>query len=313
MRRDGCLESCPFPDGPHELACALSWARRERAQADFIDVIFDGPPGHKAGRFIEVEDPSGKSVRAGDWIDRGSGQWALRIPRPCPSEAPPHRRAPGHDYQPGVGWVNGQVGPSTEARMQASGSDSGGRSFPASSDGNHAPARGPEEAGILQRPNEAVTPRSLVAAVRAYVNEDDEDRVALWDAVISALEAAESQRTEPPVVSVRQIGGEQGPWRLFIGDRGVATWPSQAAAEDPEDYANEVARCIRDALGEPEACRESASPSWKAGLPLAQQVEQLESENKEWLAELVEARRQLAALRKVADAADEAVEQMDGG
>lgn len=62
------------------------------------------------------------------------------------------------------------------------------------------------------------------------------------------LRGVEDPRTEPAVVSVRQIGGEQGPWRLFVGDHGVATWPSQAANEDPEHYAKEVARCVRLAL-----------------------------------------------------------------
>lgn len=46
----------------------------------YIDIIFDGPPSHESGRFIEVEDPSGSSVRIGEWIDRANGLWALRIP-----------------------------------------------------------------------------------------------------------------------------------------------------------------------------------------------------------------------------------------
>lgn len=50
-------------------------------QMNFIDVVFDGPPSHESGRFVEVEDPSGKSISAGQWIDRGNGLWALRIPR----------------------------------------------------------------------------------------------------------------------------------------------------------------------------------------------------------------------------------------
>jgi len=45
----------------------------------FLDIVFDGPPGHESGRFVEVEDPTGKSVCAGEWIDRGNGFWALRI------------------------------------------------------------------------------------------------------------------------------------------------------------------------------------------------------------------------------------------
>lgn len=45
----------------------------------YIDVVFDGPPSHESGRFVEVEDNSGKSVGVGEWIDRGNGLWALRI------------------------------------------------------------------------------------------------------------------------------------------------------------------------------------------------------------------------------------------
>lgn len=46
---------------------------------DFIDIVFDGPPEHIAGRFVEVEGPEGQGVRIGEWIDRGDGFWALRI------------------------------------------------------------------------------------------------------------------------------------------------------------------------------------------------------------------------------------------
>ena len=41
-----------------------------------------------------------------------------------------------------------------------------------------------------------------------------------------------------------------GPWRLFLGEYGVATWPSGPAAEDPRSYAEEVARCVRIALAD---------------------------------------------------------------
>lgn len=44
-----------------------------------IDVVFDGPPSHESGRFVETEDLSGASVSVGTWIDRGDGYWALRI------------------------------------------------------------------------------------------------------------------------------------------------------------------------------------------------------------------------------------------
>ena len=44
-----------------------------------INIIFDGPPGHDAGRFVEVETDDGKSINAGEWIERPDGCWALRI------------------------------------------------------------------------------------------------------------------------------------------------------------------------------------------------------------------------------------------
>jgi hypothetical protein len=48
---------------------------------DYIDVVFDGPPGPVPGRFIEVESPDEASVSIGEWIERPSGCWALRIKR----------------------------------------------------------------------------------------------------------------------------------------------------------------------------------------------------------------------------------------
>ena len=52
-----------------------------------------------------------------------------------------------------------------------------------------------------------------------------------------------------PEVSVRGLSGDgSGPWRLFIGAHGVATWPSKPALEDPHAYAQEVARCVAEAL-----------------------------------------------------------------
>ena len=48
-------------------------------QNNFIDVLFDGPPGPIAGRFVEVENAEGKSIAAGEWLARGDGLWALRI------------------------------------------------------------------------------------------------------------------------------------------------------------------------------------------------------------------------------------------
>ena len=43
-----------------------------------INIILDAPPSHDSGRFVEVETDDGKSIRAGEWIEK-DGYWALRI------------------------------------------------------------------------------------------------------------------------------------------------------------------------------------------------------------------------------------------
>ena len=43
-----------------------------------INIVFDGPPGPVAGRFVEVETDDGKSINAGEWIHKGDC-WVLRI------------------------------------------------------------------------------------------------------------------------------------------------------------------------------------------------------------------------------------------
>ena len=44
-----------------------------------INIIFDGPPSHHSGRFVEVETDDGKSINIGEWINHSGGYWALRI------------------------------------------------------------------------------------------------------------------------------------------------------------------------------------------------------------------------------------------
>ena len=46
-------------------------------------IVFDGPPSHEAGRFVEVEDDDGRSIAPGEWKDRGDGLWELILPRPA--------------------------------------------------------------------------------------------------------------------------------------------------------------------------------------------------------------------------------------
>lgn len=45
----------------------------------YIDVVFDGPPGPQSGRFVEVEDDEGRSIKFGEWIQRRDGYWILRF------------------------------------------------------------------------------------------------------------------------------------------------------------------------------------------------------------------------------------------
>lgn len=46
----------------------------------YIDIVFDGPPSHVTGRFVEVENTDGASINFGEWVERDNGYWVLRIP-----------------------------------------------------------------------------------------------------------------------------------------------------------------------------------------------------------------------------------------
>ena len=50
-------------------------------ESEKICIIFDGPPGPVAGRFVEVETEDGKSIGVGEWSERPDGMWALTIER----------------------------------------------------------------------------------------------------------------------------------------------------------------------------------------------------------------------------------------
>jgi hypothetical protein len=71
----------------HVPLYAPSVPSAETPALSFVDVVFDGPPSHESGRFIECEDARGHGIRAGEWIDRGNGYWALRIPTNIPAPA----------------------------------------------------------------------------------------------------------------------------------------------------------------------------------------------------------------------------------
>lgn len=46
---------------------------------EHVDIVFDGPPGNEAPRFIQVENDQGQRISIGYWVVRDNGQWALRI------------------------------------------------------------------------------------------------------------------------------------------------------------------------------------------------------------------------------------------
>jgi hypothetical protein len=45
-----------------------------------VDIVFDGPPGPDAPRFVAVEDDQRRSIRYGEWVERDDGAWVLRVP-----------------------------------------------------------------------------------------------------------------------------------------------------------------------------------------------------------------------------------------
>lgn len=63
-------------DATHELREALC----ECPKVQEIDIVFDGPPSHESGRFVETETIDGKGIRVGEWHNRGDGYWVLRVP-----------------------------------------------------------------------------------------------------------------------------------------------------------------------------------------------------------------------------------------
>jgi hypothetical protein len=63
----------------------LNASRMASPAVDTLHVVFDGPPGHESGRFVECEAPDGRSVGIGEWHERGDGYWELRIPLQRPA------------------------------------------------------------------------------------------------------------------------------------------------------------------------------------------------------------------------------------
>ena len=68
--------------------------------SEMIDIVFDGPPGPVAPRFVETERPNGQGVNVGEWIMRDDGYWVLRLLVDVPSRTPrPAPRAPEESSQ----------------------------------------------------------------------------------------------------------------------------------------------------------------------------------------------------------------------
>lgn len=62
----------------HEGKLMVEWVN----EREKIHIVFDGPPGPEAGRFIETETPDGKGIGIGEWLVREDGNWALEIEVP---------------------------------------------------------------------------------------------------------------------------------------------------------------------------------------------------------------------------------------
>ena len=52
------------------------------ASAQFVDFVFENGPCPEGARFVEAENPEGKSIRIGEWIAPKEGEkyWRLRLP-----------------------------------------------------------------------------------------------------------------------------------------------------------------------------------------------------------------------------------------
>jgi hypothetical protein len=86
-----------------------------------------------------------------------------------------------------------------------------------------------------------------VARILASALDDEAYR-----AMLAAVPAVGAERERGQVEISVAARYEGGPTCLFVNGYGVAQWPDgEAATERPEEYANEVARVLREALGAP--------------------------------------------------------------
>lgn len=73
----------PCPHVRFDADGGTSYCSLNPVTTRIVDIVFDGPPGPNADghhcNFVEAEDLDGRSLRVGEWIDRGDGLWALRL------------------------------------------------------------------------------------------------------------------------------------------------------------------------------------------------------------------------------------------
>jgi hypothetical protein len=82
-------DKCPFGSTlkEYEEDDLESDAQAEPTSGEPIQIVFDGPPEHEAGRFVEVEQ-GGKSINFGEWKHRDDGFWVLELPLILSAPAP---------------------------------------------------------------------------------------------------------------------------------------------------------------------------------------------------------------------------------
>ncbi|MDD2878715.1 MAG: hypothetical protein PHZ23_15970 [Acidiphilium sp.] len=84
----GEMAAAQVDESPEDTSAMLTAARTHitaeilagaRVNERETRIVFDGPPGPKSGRFVEVEDANGTSFNAGEWHERPDGLWELRL------------------------------------------------------------------------------------------------------------------------------------------------------------------------------------------------------------------------------------------
>ncbi len=68
---------CPKCDGARALHSVSPGQAVQPGEGEPLFITFDGPPGPEGPRFIDVHTTDGRSVRAGEWIERHDGYWGL--------------------------------------------------------------------------------------------------------------------------------------------------------------------------------------------------------------------------------------------